>query len=226
MIKIFLFLLTVGVFTGCVTHQSKLEEASRLNSVAATGPFATSMQDAAKRATSDCSALQVFKWELKLTDKSPRVRQVKSADNESYGVYETVCFKAESSGTHILKIASVHQGGGYSKAFYVLPVLRVFAESSKAAVYASETLPLKQAPWSGDYVAEVPLALKSGESYRVVVAADNRHPELTWQEYANSNLGLGLQGVFPIGVYSSPYGVVKLELTDEAHAASSKTKSR
>jgi hypothetical protein len=197
---------------GCVSSQTKLDESQKLNSVAVEKGFAKSSKDAVASEAKKCSVPDKLAWELKFSAAGPFVQQNDPSGVHAYGTYQVVCFKAPQDGKVKLKLSTTHQGGGYSKAYYVRPSYTLYTKELKPAL-DSKKLDLKQDPRTQDYQAEASAELSANQLYYLFVEADNRHPELAWSQYNNPGLGFAIQAAFPIEVRSSPYGVVKAEIT-------------
>jgi hypothetical protein len=196
---------------GCVTQQTKLDEAAKANSTALEKGYAKGPKEAVAAEIKKCRPPENMKWDLHLSAEGPFIQQKTETGSAAYGAYQVICFKIPHDGKNKLKLLTTHQGGGYSKAYYVLPALALYGSSLKPTTLAPET-PFKQDAWSGDYHTELTFETKANETYYLIVAADNSHPERSWNQYANPGLGYALQGVFPVEVRSSPYGVVKIEI--------------
>ena len=196
---------------GCVAPQTKLKEAEKVNALAEEKGFLKSPKDAVSAEMKRCVPQANLKWELKLTEQGPFVQQKENSETVAYGPYQVICFQLPEGGKKKIMLSTTHQGGGYSKAYYVLPFYSLYTKDLQL-LPLNQKLDFKQEPWSGDYKTEFPIELKANQTYFFYVEANNRHPELSWNQYANTGLGWALQGVFPIEVRSSPYGVVKVEI--------------
>jgi hypothetical protein len=199
------------VLSGCVTAQTKLDEAAKANSTALEKGYVKGPKEAVAAEVKKCRPPENMKWELHLSAEGPFVQQKTETGSAAYGPYQVICFKVPHDGKNKLKLLTTHQGGGYSKAYYVLPALVLYGSTLKPTTLLPD-VPYKQDAWSGDYHTELTFETKANETYYLIVAADNSHPERSWSQYANPGLGYALQGVFPVDVRSSPYGVVKVEI--------------
>lgn len=214
-----LLFLAIAVFSSaCVTHQTKLDEAAAVNSGARAKGYASTPLEAATRARAECVPSTTLKWESKLDSKSPMIRQADEG-KESFGYYDVLCFTAPETGERTVQVATVHQGGGFSKAFFVLPFVYVFSSAQLKPVELGKRSAFVQQPLSGDYLATFPLKMTKGEKYFVVVESDNRHPDLSWTEYPNMGLGFMLRAAIPVRVYSSIGGRVKTEILDPSRVS-------
>lgn len=208
--KLFLLILLLPFFTACTTLSTKVEEARLVNESAAAKGYVKSPKEAFTKGAAKCVTSEKFKWELKFDANSPLIEQSRDNQDPAYGAYQLICFKLDSSATRELRVATKHTGGGYSKAYYVLPALYAFFGGKPLEL--SRSFQMKQNPWSGDYVFTLPFPAKGKGDYAIVVEANNRYPTKPWTEYANPGLGWAIQGLFPVNVISSTFGEVTVEL--------------
>ncbi len=121
-----------------------------------------------------------------------------------------VCFSVREPGQIKVRLITRHQDGGYGKSYYVLPYSFLFNQKNQLVKAAAKSK-LRQTVGSGDYVFEETFSVEKNQSYYLVVASYNLHPDLPWSSYPN--YGIGVVGeLFPINVYSSIYGVVNVEI--------------
>jgi hypothetical protein len=205
------FFVLLPLITACTTLSTNLEESRLVNESAATKGFTKNPLEAAKQAARSCKPDASLKWELKLDANSPLLMQPREGSEPAYGPFALICFSFETDEPRELKISTKHTGGGYSKAYYVLPAIYLFTKKAQA-VDLSREFQMQQNAWSGDYSFTLPLKPKAKEFYLLVVEANNRFPKKPWSAFANPGLGWALQGVFPVNVMSSPHGVVSVEI--------------
>ncbi len=195
----------------CVTQSSKIEESRQVNALARSRGFVESPKEAVKKAQGTCEPSSKTTWRIELNESSPLIHHEFTYSKPRYGAYQVVCFTNAEAGGKQFHFSTAHVGGGYSKAYYVLPEFYLFTKELKP-VSLSLSYSMKQSFLSGDYEAEIPVSLEAQQTYYLVVVGNNRDPERAWSSYTNPALGIALQGIFPIEVYSSPYGVVTVAL--------------
>jgi hypothetical protein len=194
-----------------VTLSSKVEESQQLNALARTQGFVESPEQAVKKAQGTCVPDPKRKWRIELNESSPLIHHEFTYSKPRYGAYQVVCFPSAEAGQKQLHFSTAHVGGGYSKAYYVLPEFYLFTKELKP-VSISHSYAMKQDFLSGAYESVIPVPLEAQQTYYLVVVGNNREPGRPWSSFTNPALGIALQGVFPVEVYSSPYGVVAVEL--------------
>lgn len=207
--------LVMSLFA-CVSPSTKFAEAEAFNNTAKASNFVKTPREAAQKEKCQAPAPSgqtptALKWELKFDKSAPLIRQEVTGSDPAFGPYRVICFSVNESGDKKIKFTSKHQGGGYSKAYYSLPVFSLL-NGKFQPVKLTAPFKVRQEAWTGDYLVEGTLPLQKNENYVLVVESDNRHPTTPWSKYPN--YGMGVAGdMFPIEVYTSVFGVVTAELT-------------
>jgi hypothetical protein len=195
----------------CVSLTSKLNESSTANSQAAVRGFTASAQEAARlKQKEQCAPKDSLKWELKFDETTPLIQQNELPGVIAYGPHYVICFSAKSSGQTKIRLTTKHQGGGYSKAYYILPYFFLYNQKNQL-IKPNEMPKISQTVWSGDYVFDANFPLQKDQIFYLVVESNNMLPDRPWKSYPN--YGMGAAGeLFSINVYSSVYGVIDVEI--------------
>ncbi len=196
------------ILSGCVTMKDFDHSVERLNARSKEEKVMASPKEAGPSAVKSCvKANEKDQWIVKLTDQDPIVKQ---DDKGHTGYFKVACLKQPENRNPKLKITGKHVGGGYGKAFFIVPKVSVFDLNWNLI---DDKVPyLRHNKWTGHLETEMDLSKSKSKEFYVVVEGDNRHAKARLGEYSQYSYA-----VVPIAVdiemLTFPTGEITLEFS-------------
>lgn len=180
-----LLILTLAL-AGCVTMNDFQQTQDQLKANAGQRKVYASGKEIAKDLGDKCTPPASAKWTLTLTDQDPILAQ---DDHGTLGYFKVLCFDADGK-PHRLKVTGVHAGGGYGKAFFLLPKITLIDANGKST--PGNFLSVKQNAWTGNLEGLVELGTPKQGRHMLILEGDNRTGRNGIGTYVQSTYGGGV----------------------------------